>query len=95
MTKIVGVKFPYILKAAEFDAGDINVELHQYIVVESAQGMELGAPARLDPLPARDLDLEHRLEGRGARRQEGGEGEKGGAEDEGMGKRERGRGKGD
>lgn len=42
MSKIVGVKFPYILKASEFDAGDIDVKLHQYVVVETNQGLELG-----------------------------------------------------
>lgn len=57
MTKIVGVKFPYILKAAEFDAGDINVELHQYIVVESAQGMELGQVI-FERKPGKDNDQE-------------------------------------
>jgi cell fate regulator YaaT (PSP1 superfamily) len=40
--KIAGIKFPYILKAAEFDAGELDLQLHQYVVVESPQGIELG-----------------------------------------------------
>lgn len=42
MSKIVGIKFPYILKAQEFDAGDIDLKLHHFVVVESSQGLELG-----------------------------------------------------
>lgn len=42
MSKIVGVKFPYILKAQEFAAGELDVNLHQFVVVDAGQGPEIG-----------------------------------------------------
>lgn len=42
MSKTVGVKFPYILKASEFEAGDLDISLHQFVVTDSGQGLELG-----------------------------------------------------
>lgn len=42
MSKIAGIKFPYILKAAEYSAGELNLALHQFVVVDGGQGLELG-----------------------------------------------------
>lgn len=42
MPKIAGVKFPYVLKAAEYEVGDLNIALHQNVVTEGPQGLELG-----------------------------------------------------
>jgi cell fate regulator YaaT (PSP1 superfamily) len=42
VSKIIGVKFPYILKAQEFEAGDLDIKLHQFVITESSQGLELG-----------------------------------------------------
>lgn len=42
MPKVVGVKFQYSLKAGEFLAGSSKPKLHDFVVVETGQGLEIG-----------------------------------------------------
>lgn len=47
MTKVVGVKLPYSLGADEFcrDGLDEKVKLHDFVVVDNGQGLEIGRVA--------------------------------------------------
>ena len=43
MSKVVGVRFQQAGKIYYFDAADINIELGDYVVVETSRGQELGS----------------------------------------------------
>ncbi len=57
MSKIIGVKFPYLVKAQEFVAGSLPVALHHFVVVDSGQGPEVGQVAYLKELKGEPADL--------------------------------------
>lgn len=42
MTKAIGVKFPYTMKIYDFLAGEKKVNLRDFVVVETTQGVEIG-----------------------------------------------------
>jgi len=48
MTKTVGVKFPYTLKIYDFLAGDQKLNLRDFVVVETTQGVEVGQVVYVD-----------------------------------------------
>ena len=46
MTNVVGVNFKEVGKVYTFDPGDLNLELNQKVIVETAKGVECGIVAR-------------------------------------------------
>lgn len=48
MPKVIGIKFPYMLKIQDFRPGKNVLCVHDFVVIESQQGLEIGQVAYID-----------------------------------------------
>ncbi len=60
MAEVVGVRFKQAGKIYYFDPGDLNLEVNDYVVVETARGLELGHVV-IAPGQVLDSDIENPL----------------------------------
>jgi cell fate regulator YaaT (PSP1 superfamily) len=60
MAEVVGVRFKQAGKIYYFDPGDLNLEVNDYVVVETARGLELGNVV-IAPGQVLDSDIENPL----------------------------------
>jgi cell fate regulator YaaT (PSP1 superfamily) len=60
MAEVVGVRFKQAGKIYYFDPGDLNLEVNDYVVVETARGLELGNVV-VAPGQVLDSDIENPL----------------------------------